>query len=148
MIELELSRGRNAMGIWQDLVDGHGFRSSYLSVQRFVRKLRGAVSLEARVIVETADGMRSRQRQVPSHAAVCSDTGLESQVCSSTGLPIQCAGVGRLGGSPRVVVLDNLREGVLSPDFYDPGLNPLYRDVLAHYGVTELGVPGLICASE
>jgi transposase len=44
----------------------------------------------------------------------------------------------RLGGSPRVVVLDNLREGVLSPDFYDPGLNPLYREVLAHYGVTAL----------
>jgi transposase len=37
-----------------------------------------------------------------------------------------------------VVVLDNLREGVLSPDFYDPGVNPLYRDVLAHYGVTAL----------
>jgi len=44
----------------------------------------------------------------------------------------------RLGGSPLVVVLDNLREGVLSPDFYDPGVNPLYRDVLAHYGVTAL----------
>jgi transposase len=44
----------------------------------------------------------------------------------------------RLGGSPRIAVLDNLREGVLSPDFYDPGLNPLYRDVLAHYGVTAL----------
>jgi hypothetical protein len=53
MIELELSRGRNAMGIWQDLVDLHGFRSSYQSVQRFVRKLRGAVSPEARVIIET-----------------------------------------------------------------------------------------------
>jgi hypothetical protein len=26
MIELELSRCRNAMGIYQDLVDGHGFR--------------------------------------------------------------------------------------------------------------------------
>ena len=36
------------------------------------------------------------------------------------------------------MVLDNLREGVLSPDFYDPGVNPLYRDVLAHYGVTAL----------
>ena len=36
MIELELSRGRNAMGIWQDLVDKHGFTSSYQSVQRFV----------------------------------------------------------------------------------------------------------------
>src|ERR1035441_5280637 len=33
MIELELSRGRNAMGIWQDLVDKHGFTSSYQSVQ-------------------------------------------------------------------------------------------------------------------
>jgi hypothetical protein len=30
-------------------------------------------------------------------------------------------------------VLDNLREGVLSPDIYDPTLNPLYRDVLKHY---------------
>jgi len=44
LIELELSRGRNAMGIWQDLVDKHGFTSSYQSVQRFVLKLRGAVS--------------------------------------------------------------------------------------------------------
>ncbi len=44
----------------------------------------------------------------------------------------------RLGGSVRVVVLDNLREGVLQPDLYDPTLNPLYRDVLAHYGVVAL----------
>ena len=44
----------------------------------------------------------------------------------------------RLGGSVRVVVLDNLKEGVLTPDIYDPTLNPLYRDVLAHYGVVAL----------
>ena len=44
----------------------------------------------------------------------------------------------RLGGTVRVVVLDNLREGVLTPDVYDPSLNPLYRDVLAHYGVVAL----------
>jgi hypothetical protein len=44
----------------------------------------------------------------------------------------------RLGGSVQVVVLDNLREGVLTPDTYDPALNPLYRDVLAHYGVVAL----------
>ena len=44
----------------------------------------------------------------------------------------------RLGGTVRVVVLDNLKEGVLSPDIYDPTLNPLYRDVLAHYGVVAL----------
>jgi len=35
-------------------------------------------------------------------------------------------------------VLDNLREGVLTPDIYDPTLNPLYRDVLQHYGATPL----------
>ena len=44
----------------------------------------------------------------------------------------------RLGGTTRVVVLDNLKEGVLTPDIYDPALNPLYRDVLAHYGVVAL----------
>ena len=36
------------------------------------------------------------------------------------------------------MVLDNLKEGVLTPDVYDPTLNPLYRDVLAHYGVVAL----------
>ena len=44
----------------------------------------------------------------------------------------------RLGGTPAVVVLDNLKEGVLTPDIYDPALNPVYRDMLAHYGVTAL----------
>ena len=44
----------------------------------------------------------------------------------------------RLGGVVRVVVLDNLREGVLAPDIYDPTLNPLYRDVLAHYGAVAM----------
>ena len=44
----------------------------------------------------------------------------------------------RLGGSVRVVVLDNLKEGVLKPDIYDPAINPLYRDVLAHYGAVAL----------
>src|SRR3989442_9368418 len=47
-------------------------------------------------------------------------------------------GFRRLGGTVRVVVLDNLREGVLTPDIYDPALNPLYRNVLAHYGVVAL----------
>jgi transposase len=44
----------------------------------------------------------------------------------------------RLGGSTKVVVLDNLLEGVLTPDVYDATLNPLYRDVLPHYGVVAM----------
>jgi hypothetical protein len=35
-------------------------------------------------------------------------------------------------------VLDILREGVLKPDVYDPAVNPLYRDMLAHYGCVAL----------
>jgi transposase-like protein len=37
-----------------------------------------------------------------------------------------------LTGAARVVVLDNLREGVLTPAIYDLTLNPLYYDVLRH----------------
>jgi hypothetical protein len=55
-IELGLSRGRNAMAIWQDLVDSQGFTASYQSVQRFVRKLQIAIPPEARVVIETAPG--------------------------------------------------------------------------------------------
>lgn len=44
----------------------------------------------------------------------------------------------RLGGTAKVIVLDNLREGVLSADIYDPTLNPLYRDVLTHYGAVAM----------
>jgi hypothetical protein len=44
----------------------------------------------------------------------------------------------RLGGAPKVIVLDNLKEGVLHPDTYEPTLNPLYRDMLKHYGVVAI----------
>jgi hypothetical protein len=36
------------------------------------------------------------------------------------------------------VVLDNLKKGVLVPDIYEPTVSPLFRDVLAHYGVVAL----------
>jgi transposase len=56
LIERGLSRGRNAMALWQDLVDGHGFTAGYQSVKRFVHKLRGSPTPEARVVIETAPG--------------------------------------------------------------------------------------------
>ena len=56
IIESELAKGRNAMAIWQDLVDHHGFAERYASVKRFVRKLCGSHAPEARVVIETAPG--------------------------------------------------------------------------------------------
>ena len=55
-IEVGISQGRNAMGIWQDLVDQHGFSAGYQSVKRFIRKLRGARSPEACAVITTAPG--------------------------------------------------------------------------------------------
>jgi transposase len=157
LIELELTHGRNAMGIYQDLVDRHGFTSSYQSVQRFVRKLRGATSPEARVIIETRPGEEAQVDYGTGPMVRDPDSGkyrrtrlfvmtlgcsrkcvrlLAFKSSSRVWTELHEKAFRRLGGSPRVVVLDNLREGVLSPDIYDPRLNPLYRDVLAHYGVT------------
>ena len=56
LIAEALGRGRNAMAIWQDLVDDHGFAARYASVRRFVVTLRGASSPEARVVITTAPG--------------------------------------------------------------------------------------------
>ena len=159
MIELELSRGRNAMGIYQDLVDRHGFSSSYQSVQRFVRKLRGAISPEAKVIIETRPGEECQVDYGTGPMVRDPDSGkyrrtrlfvltlgcsrksvrlLTFRSSSRVWAELHEKAFRRLGGTTRVAVLDNLREGVLSPDIYDPRLNPLYRDVLAHYGVTAL----------
>src|SRR6266852_6257473 len=47
------------MSIWQEFVDQHGFTGAYESVKRFVRKLRGTQSHEARAIIQTAVGEES-----------------------------------------------------------------------------------------
>ena len=65
-IELGLSRGRNAMAIWQDLVDARGFIGGYQSVKRFVRKLLGGSSKEACAVIETAPGEETRSITAPA----------------------------------------------------------------------------------
>jgi transposase len=159
LIELELGRGRNAMGIWQDLVDRHGFPSGYQSVKRYVRKLRGAGSAEARAVIRTQPGEECQVDYGTGPMVRDPDTGkyrrtrlfvltlgysrksvrlLTFRSSARIWAELHEKAFRRLGGTTRLVVLDNLREGVLAADIHDPRLNPLYRDVLAHYGVTAL----------
>jgi transposase len=159
VIELGLSRGRNAMAIWQDLVDDQGFPGRYNSVKRFVRELRGVTAPEARVVIETAPGEEAQVDYGDGPMVRDPVTGkyrrmrlfvltlgysrksvrlLVFRSSSQTWAELHEKAFRRLGGSTRVVVLDNLREGVLTPDLYDPALNPLYRDVLKHYGAVAL----------
>ena len=158
-IESGLSQGRNAMAIWQDLIDKQGFSASYQSVQRFVRKLQIAISPEARVVIETAPGEEGQVDYGSGPMVRDPQTGKYRRTrlfVMTLGYSRKCVrflvfrssvqiwaelhekAFRRLGGSTRIVVLDNLREGVLAPDFYDPSLNPLYRDLLQHYGSVAL----------
>jgi len=159
LITEALARGRNARAIWQDLVDDHGFRGRYASVRRFVAKLRGATPIDARVVITTAPGEEAQvdygdgpMVRAPAGAKYrrtrlfvltlgYSRKAVRLLVWRSTAqiwAELHERAFRRLGGTVRVIVLDNLREGVLTPDVYDPALNPLYRDVLVHYGVTAL----------
>jgi transposase len=159
IVELWLDRGRNAMSIWQDLVDQHGYGGGYQTVNRFVRKLRGAHSPQAVGIILTAPGEEAQVDYGTGPMVRDEKSGkyrrtrlfvltlgysrksvrlLVFRSSSQVWAELHEKAFRRLGGSPRVVVLDNLREGVLKADFYDPTINPLYRDVLSHYGVVAM----------
>jgi hypothetical protein len=56
VIEQGLMGGRNAMSIWQELVDQHGFAGAYESVKRFVKKQRGTQNPEACAVIITEPG--------------------------------------------------------------------------------------------
>ena len=137
MIEVWLSRGRNATAIWQDLVDRHGYSGGYQTVKRFVRKLRGAHSPQAVGIILTAPGEEA-QVDYGTGPMVRNDKSgkyrrtrlfvmtlgysrkavrlLVFRSSTQTWAELHEKAFRRLGVSPRVVVLDNLREGVLKPD--------------------------------
>jgi transposase len=147
------------MAIWQDLVDDHGFTARYASVRRFVRSLRETRSAEARVVITTAPGEDAQVDYGEGPMVRDPATGkykrtrlfvltlgysrkavrlLVWRSSAQVWAELHEQAFRRLGGTVRVIILDNLKEGVVTPDLYDPVLNPLYRDVLAHYGVVAL----------
>ena len=154
-VEAQLRLGRNATAIYQDLVDTHGFAGRYNSVKRFVARVRvrepeqfdrlsfapaeemqvdygeGALTRvpgseryrRPRLFVATLRYSRRSFRRVVWHSGQQVWAELHEQAWHY------------FGGSCRYVVLDNLKEGVLKPDLYEPELNPLYAATLAHYEV-------------
>ena len=158
LIEVGLSRGRNAMAIWQDLVDQHGFQAKYQSVRRFVHNLHQKAP-EARVVIETAPGEEAQVDYGSGPMVRDPQTGkyrrtrlfvltlgysrkavrlLTFRSSVRIWAELHEKAFRRLGGATKTVVLDNLREGVLAPDVYDPTINPLYRDLLRYYGAIAL----------
>ncbi|MDP3032657.1 MAG: IS21 family transposase [Rhodocyclaceae bacterium] len=152
-IEAQIRLGRNAMAIYQDLVDQHGFASRYNSVKRFCRSLRksepaqfdrleflpgeeaqvdygeGALTLHngryrrPRLFVMTLRHSRRSFRKVVWNSS------------SETWARLHEEAFRYFGGCVQYVVLDNLKEGVIKPDIFEPELNRVYAEMLKHYGV-------------
>jgi len=159
LIQQGLGRGRNAMAIWQDLVSDQGFAGRYQTVKRFVRKLRPQLPEAAGIIftaageeaqVDYGSGPMVRDAQSGKYRRTRLFVMTLGYSRKSVRLLVWRSSVRiwselhekafrRLGGCTRVVVLDNLKEGVLLPDIYDPTVNPLFRGRFCRRSVSPSG---------
>ena len=153
-IEMQVRLGRNAMSIYQDLVELFAFSHRYNSVKRFVRglkrhdpkqfdRLEFLPGEEAQV--DYGQGARTkhesgkyRRPRLFVMTLRYSRRAFRKTVWKSskeTWARLHEEAFRYFGGCPEYVVLDNLKEGVLKPDIYEPLLNPLYASMLDHYDV-------------
>jgi transposase len=152
-IEAQVGLGRNAVSIYQDLVEAHGFGHAYNSVKRFVAALKARVPERFDVLeflpgeeaqVDYGQGALTRVRPDKYRRPYLFVMTLKfsgksfRKVVWKTSQEIWARlheEAFRALGCPQYVVLDNLKEGVIRPDLYAPELNPVYAAMLAHYGV-------------
>jgi transposase len=146
--------GRNAVSLFQDLVERHGFAHQYNSVKRFVATLKARAPERFDVLeflpgeeaqVDYGQGAPTRIKpgkyQRPSLFVMTLKYSGKSfrtvvwKTNQTVWAQLHERAFRALGGCCQYVVLDNLKEGVLRPDLYEPGLNPVYAAVLLHYGV-------------
>jgi len=153
-IESQVQLGRNAVSIYQDLVEQHGFAHCYNAVKRFVARLRTRIP-ERFDVLEFAPGEES-QVDYGQGAMTLYKPGQYKRPYLFV-MTLKYSGKSfrktvwktdqtiwarlheeawrAFGGCCQYVVLDNLKEGVIRPDIYAPELNPVYGAMLAHYGV-------------
>ena len=145
----------HAKRIWQDLVDDHQFKHSYQSVKRFVAKLKQTdpqrvwrmecePGEEAQVDygtlwVELAGKRKKIQvlRVTLSHSRKGYTEAMLRQDTESFIRGLENA-FRHFGGVARLLVLDNLKAGVLKPSHYDPELNPKFAAFCEHYQTVAL----------
>ncbi len=154
VIAAKVEVGLSAQRIYQDLVEQNGFSDSYQSVQRFVRKLKGAQPqrvwrMEAQpgeeVQVDFGLGApiwegpgRPRRswvfRMVLSYSRKAYS---EAVLRQDTETFLRCLenGLRAFGGVPLLLNLDNLKAAILKADWFDPEINPKLADFCRHYRI-------------
>src|SRR5206468_4908659 len=121
----------------RDLVDEHGFPAQYASVRRFIVTLRGPRTPEAHAVIQTPPGEEGQVDYGDGPMVRHPGTGkyrrtrlflltlgysrksvrlLTWQSSTRIWAEFHERAFARLGGAPAVIVLDNLRQGVLRPD--------------------------------
>jgi transposase len=158
LIEGELGKCRNAKAIFQDLVMHRGYTGSYDAVKRLARKLRKhepKVSCRfetepgAEAQVDYGEGAPARDPRTGKYRkprlfvmTLGNSRHAFRKVVWKSSTEIWCRlheeAFAYFGGATRTIRLDNLKEGVLKPDVWDPQLNPLYAKMLEHHGVLPL----------
>ena len=153
-IEEQVRLGRNAMAIYQDLVERFGFTHKYNSVKRFVRllkrkdpeqydRLEFLMGEESQVDYgQGAPTLHSsgkyRRPRLFIMTLKFSGRAFRKVVWNSskeTWCRLHEEAFRYFTGCTQYVALDNLKEGVIKPDIYEPDLNPLYAAILEHYHV-------------
>ena len=151
----QLRLRRNYTAIYQDLVDNFGFTAAYNSVKRFAGTVvakepaqfdRLEFAPGEEVQVDYGEGAMTRvpgtERYRPPRLFVMtlrySRRSFRRVIWESSQqnwARLHEQAWRYFGGCCSYVVLDNLKEGVIKPDLYEPELNPVFRDMLVHYGV-------------
>jgi len=153
-IEAQVQLGRNAQSIYQDLIEQREFAYRYNSVKRFVAKLKAREPERFDVLeflpgeecqVDYGQGALTlykpgRYRRPNLFVMTLKYSGKSFRKVAwktdqETWAQLHEEAWRSFGGCPQYVVLDNLREGVIHPDIYEPELNPIYAEMLKHYGV-------------
>ncbi|MFH1921464.1 MAG: IS21 family transposase [Planctomycetota bacterium] len=156
VIQAKLKQGLSAQRIYQDLVSEHGFKASYTSVKRFVRRLGGNSPLAFRRMEcqPGAEGQVDFGRGAPieidgrrrfphvlrvvlSHSRKGHSTVVWRQTTENFIRALEDA-FWALGGVPKTLIIDNLRAAVKRADWYDPELNPKIQDFCRHYSTVIL----------
>jgi transposase/5S rRNA maturation endonuclease (ribonuclease M5) len=150
-IEQQVRLGRNAMSIYQDLVERFGFTHRYNSVKRFVRglkkrdpqqydRLEFLMGEEAQVDygqgAPTLKNGKYRRPRLFIMTLKYSGRAFRKTIWNSskeTWARLHEEAFRYFGGCTQYVMLDNLKEGVIKPDIFEPSLNVLYAAMLQHY---------------
>ena len=152
-IRIALEKGLTAQRIDQDLFEDAGYRGSYDSIKRYVRKLRKKVphfferlpvlpGHEAQVDFSQGPligdkGNPKRRSWLFKMTLSYSRHAYEELVFSQdteTFLRCHMRAFAFFGGVPRTVKIDNLKSGVLKAHLYEPVLNPVYASFAKWHG--------------